>query len=198
VGAIGQERAEARLRAEMAQIDSNLDGPMSVRPRFSDCATRYLMQSQDLRSLEAIRIHVRLLQPYIGHLEPHQVHDGTFAPFIAARIASGACATTINRSLEVVRTILHRAARSYRDDNGVPWLNALPPLITMLPESRRPPYPITWDEQDRLFPMLPAHLARMALFAVNTGLRVVCATATCAGFNGAGRCPCRRLDAASS
>ena len=41
----------------------------------------------------------------------------------------------------------------------------------MLPESRRPPYPITWDEQDRLFPMLPAHLARMALFAVNTGLR---------------------------
>ena len=41
----------------------------------------------------------------------------------------------------------------------------------MLPESRRPPYPITWDEQDRLFPKLPAHLACMALFAVNTGLR---------------------------
>ena len=42
---------------------------------------------------------------------------------------------------------------------------------TMVPESRRPPYPITWDEQDRLFPRLPAHLQRMALFAVNTGLR---------------------------
>ena len=41
----------------------------------------------------------------------------------------------------------------------------------MLPESRRPPYPITWDEQDRLFPRLPAHLQRMVLFAVNTGLR---------------------------
>ena len=41
----------------------------------------------------------------------------------------------------------------------------------MLPESRRSPYPITWDEQDRLFPRLPAHLQRMALFAVNTGLR---------------------------
>ena len=34
-----------------------------------------------------------------------------------------------------------------------------------------PPYPITWNEQDRLFPRLPAHLQRMALFAVNTGLR---------------------------
>jgi len=41
----------------------------------------------------------------------------------------------------------------------------------MLPESPRPPYPITWSEQDRLFPKLPAHLGRMALFAVNTGLR---------------------------
>src|SRR4030095_1609290 len=28
-----------------------------------------------------------------------------------------------------------------------------------------------WDEQDRIFRRLPDHLARMALFAVNTGLR---------------------------
>jgi hypothetical protein len=40
----------------------------------------------------------------------------------------------------------------------------------MLPESRRPPYPITWDEHDCLFARLPAHLQRMALFAVNKGL----------------------------
>ena len=171
VGPTDQAQAEARLRTEMARIDSNLEDAGNARPLFSDCASRYLMQSQDLRSLEAIRIHVRLLLPHIGHLEPRQVHDTTLAPFVASRIEAGACATTINRSLEVVRTILHRAARSYRDDEGVPWLNALPPLITMLPESRRPPYPITWEEQDRLFPTLPPHLARMALFTVNTGLR---------------------------
>jgi integrase len=41
----------------------------------------------------------------------------------------------------------------------------------MLKEARRLPYPITWEEQDRLFPKLPARLARMVLFAVNTGLR---------------------------
>jgi len=44
-------------------------------------------------------------------------------------------------------------------------------LLTILPESRRLPYPITWAEQDRLFRQLPAHLERMALFAVNTGAR---------------------------
>ena len=88
-----------------------------------------------------------------------------------ARLAAGKSATTINRTLEVVRTILNRAARSYRDPDGRAWLDAMPPLITMLLENPRSPYPITWQEQDALFRKLPAHLARMALFAVNTGLR---------------------------
>jgi integrase len=70
-----------------------------------------------------------------------------------------------------VRTILTRAARSYRDDQGRPCLETMPPLITILPESPRTPYPITWEEQDRLFSRLPARLAQMVLFAVNTGLR---------------------------
>jgi len=70
-----------------------------------------------------------------------------------------------------VRTILNRAARSYRDGDGRPWLDAMSPLITMLPENPRLPYPLTWKEQDELFRRLPTHLARMALFAINTGLR---------------------------
>ena len=47
----------------------------------------------------------------------------------------------------------------------------MPPLITMLVENRVCRTPITWNEQDRLFSKLPVHLARMVLFAVNTGLR---------------------------
>jgi integrase len=33
------------------------------------------------------------------------------------------------------------------------------------------PNPLSWDEQTRLFKELPAHVARMALFKVNTGCR---------------------------
>lgn len=171
VGAITQEQAEHRLQVEMQRVDIDLQRASHPRPLFRDCAVRYLAQCKDKRSLEAIRIHVRLLLPHIGLLEPQQVHDATLAPFIEERIAGGASTTTVNRSLEVVRTILTRASRSYRDDDGHPWLEAIPPLITMLRESRRLPYPITWSEQDRLFPRLPEHLQRMVLFAVNTGLR---------------------------
>jgi len=158
-------------RVRLSCIDQALACREASRPTFHDCAQRYLAQSQGLRSLEAVRIHLRMLEFYIGHLEPRHVHDATLAPFVSARIAVGVSATRINRTVELARTILRRAARSYRDEQGKPWLEALPPMITMLPESRKPPYLITGEEQDRLFPKLPGHLARRALFAVNTGLR---------------------------
>ena len=171
VGAVTQEQAEERLQVEIARVQCDLARKAHARPTFTDCAARYVAQSRGKRSIDVIKWHVTLLQSYIGDLEPQQVHDQTLEPFVKARLAAGASATTINRSLEVVRTILNRAARSYRDADGRPWLEALPPLITMLPENPRSPYPITWKEQDTLFRKLPAHLARMALFAVNTGLR---------------------------
>jgi len=171
VGAISQEQAEQRLEVEITRVEDDLARKAHARPTFGDCAARYLAQSRGKRSIDVMKLHVRLLESYVGKFEPQQVHDATLEPFITARLAASASATTINRSLEVVRTILNRAARSYRDADGRPWLDAIPPLISMLPESPRSPYPLTWKEQDQLFHRLPTHLGRMALFAVNTGLR---------------------------
>ena len=171
LGPLSQKDAEHRLDAEITRVGSELEHKAASRPRFANCAARYLTESQHKRSVSLVAWHIRLLLPYLGNLEVNRVHDRTLEPFIADRVATGVTATTINRSLEVVRTILNRAARAYRDDDGRPWLEALPPLITMLPETPRLPYPITWEEQDRLFPKLSARLGRMALFAVNTGLR---------------------------
>jgi integrase len=50
------------------------------------------------------------------------------------------------------------------------WLVS-PPLIEMEQGPTRKPYPLSWEEQDRLFKELPAHLQRMALYKVNTGCR---------------------------
>lgn len=171
LGRVSQEDAETRLRSEMHRVDLDQERIANARPLFKDCATRYLFESRKKRSAEVIAWHVRLLISHLGEIEPHKIHDATLEPFIKARYAEGVSATTINRSLEVVRTILNRSARAYRDKDGRPWLDVVPALITRLPESRRSPHPLTWEEQDRLFPLLPAHLGRMVLFAVNTGLR---------------------------
>ena len=78
---------------------------------------------------------------------------------------------TINRDLAVVRRILNLSARLWRNEKDRPWLNT-PPLIQMLRHpDRREPYPLSIDEERLLFSELDGHLASMALFKVNTGLR---------------------------
>lgn len=73
--------------------------------------------------------------------------------------------------MKVVRHILNLAATEWIDENGLTWLQAAP-KIKLLPEpDLRKPYPLSWDEQERLFKELPVHLGRMALFKVNTGCR---------------------------
>ena len=143
VGAVTQEQAEERLQIEIARVQCDLARKAHARPTFTNCAARYVAQSRGKRSIDVIKWHVTLLQSHVGNLEPRQVHDQTLEPFVRARLADGASATTINRSLEAVRTILNRAARVYRDADDRPWLEGMGPLITMLPETPRQPYPIT-------------------------------------------------------
>jgi len=59
----------------------------------------------------------------------------------------------------------------WRDDTGLTWL-AQAPYIEMLPVTdSKSPYPLDWSEQAELLKELPVHLARMALYKVNSGSR---------------------------
>jgi integrase len=122
------------------------------------------------KSVLGSRGHLKLLDPYIGKLGLAEVHDATLAPFVKMRLQT-VSATTVRRSLEVVRRILNLAARKWREEDGSPWLSTAPPLLSMPKGPVRNPYPLSWEEQTRLFARLPQHLARMALVKVNTGLR---------------------------
>ena len=95
VGAVTQDKAEKRLRTEMARVECDVARKAHARPTFTDCAARYIEQSHGKRSVDIVKWHVSLLQSYIDDLEPQQVHDQTLEPFIKARLAAGASATTI-------------------------------------------------------------------------------------------------------
>ena len=94
VGAVTQEQAEERLQIEIARVQCDLARKAHARPTFTDCAGRYIAQSRGKRSIDVIKWHVTLLQSYIGDLEPQQIHDQTLEPFVQARLAGGASATT--------------------------------------------------------------------------------------------------------
>ncbi len=51
------------------------------------------------------------------------------------------------------------------------WLETAPRIRLFPITDARPPYPLSTEEQTLLFQELPDHLARMAIFKVNTGTR---------------------------
>jgi integrase len=170
-GTSNLKEAELILARRIEQVRQEI--VFGVRPTrtFREAATKYLDDNMHLRTIAEMARHLKKLDPFIGHLPLNQVHLGTLEPFIKARRKQGVKNQTINLSLSVVRRILNLAARLWRDDSGLTWLETAP-LIQMFPlNDARKPYPLSWDEQRELFKALPDHLARMCLYKVNTGCR---------------------------
>ncbi len=165
------EKAEQYLVKRLEEIRAATVYGIRPRRTFRQASTKYLLENQHKRSIGTDAGYLRSLDPFIGDLALPQVHDDTLAKFVNARKAKGTRTKTLNNAMGVVRRILNLAARSWRDEHGLTWLET-PPLITMLAVTDAcASYPLSWDEQRKLFGLLPVHLARMALFKVNTGCR---------------------------
>src|SRR5438105_14499528 len=78
---------------------------------------------------------------------------------------------TINLDLSLVRRILNLAARKWRDEQGLTWLETAPLLSMLKVRDGRSPYPLSWAGPRRLVPKLPEHPAEVCLFLVHSGLR---------------------------
>lgn len=170
-GSTSLEEAERFLAHRTEEIrNANIYGVRPART-FEQAAAKFVLENDHKRSLGDDISRLKTLMPSIGHIALDKLHSGTLQPWLVERKKAGVAAGTINHGLKVVRRILNLAAQEWRDDNGLTWL-ASAPKIRMLPDvEKRQPYPLSWDEQARLFKALPDHLAAMALFAVNTGCR---------------------------
>ncbi|SBW79858.1 integrase [Pseudomonas veronii 1YdBTEX2] len=149
---------------------------------WREAATRFLVEFKDQPSIGLSASHIEQLDPYIGDLPVTHIDDGTLAQFVRDRqkptktaqgkFKPGVSNRTVNIALQRVVRILNLCHRKWRDAEKRPWLESVP-MISMLEEkkSSRKPYPMSWEEQALLFPELPDHLLRMALYKVNTGCR---------------------------
>ncbi len=178
----GQRLCESTGTSELAEAERYLVRRLEtyrqakvygLRPKrtFDDAASRFVDENPHKRSLSVEVTHLKKLMPYIGHLALESIHMGSLQPFVEARRKEGRKARTINYGLQVTRRILNLAADEWMDEHGLTWLH-MAPKIKLLPlDDARKPNPLDWDEQERLFACLPAHLRDMALFAVNVGCR---------------------------
>ncbi len=162
------ERYLARRMEQLRQVKV-----YGVRPArtFQEAAIKYLRENLHKRSIADDAGRLKVIMPYIGAIPLDRLHSGVLAEFIRDRQQQGRTAGTINHALKVVRHILNLAATEWMDEHGLTWLPAAPKIKLLADHNKRRPYPLSWDEQDRLFRELPRHLGNMALFAVNTGCR---------------------------
>ncbi len=137
---------------------------------FREAATKYLNE-ETKSSLSRDADCLVNLDPWIGLFKLDQIHQGTLQPYVQHRRGQGIKSATVSRELAVVRRILTLASRVWRDLDNKPWLTGTPLLRMPNWMDAARPYPLSFDEQRRLINELPEHLADMALFAVNTGVR---------------------------
>jgi len=164
-------QAEEYLAKRIVELrETRLYGARELRS-FRSAATKYLLEYNYKKRIKDDALHLKQLDPFIGVLELKQVHMGSLQEFIAQRRRDGVKTKTLNLALGVVRRILNLAATEWIDRQGKTWLKQAPKIKLFPLRDARPPYPLTREEQALLFQELPDHVARMALFKVNTGLR---------------------------
>ncbi len=162
--------AERFLTHRMEQIrNAEVYG---IRPKriFREAATKYLNESEKA-TLDKDAWCLKRINPFIGDLPIENVHMGTLRPYIEYGRKQGWKNRTINMPMEVVRHILNLAAGEWLDEHGLTWLQSAPKIRLLPRNDAREPYPLSWDEQTKLFAALPEYLRMMCLFNVNTGCR---------------------------
>jgi len=191
VGRGSLAEAEAILEKRKSDIRAlQLHGSRPARP-FIDACEEYCYRNQTLDGIDGIiKMLDRICISYLGAVALKDIHnDHPMVKKLRADLLAGSTPwdpgngqditkprprkrKTVNVYLDLISRILRAAAYSWRDESGNTWLQSAPRFQKEKIElDARQPKPITWDQQDLILGELPAHLQRVALYCVNSGLR---------------------------
>ncbi len=139
---------------------------LGIKPSHSwnEAVVRYLAEMSHKASHSDDKAHLRWVDRFLGGAELKSINRDVVDRILAARQADGVANSTVNRTMEVIRAVLRRAAHEWE------WLDRVP-RVRMLPEPKRRVRWLTREEADRLIAALPEHLAVMVRFSLETGLR---------------------------
>lgn len=139
---------------------------LGIKPRYlwQDAVVRYVRETTYKASRFADCARLRWLDGRLRNVALADINRDLLERLIAEKIQSDVQPATVNRILQLVRAILRKAAHEWE------WIDRVP-AFRFLKEPKRRVRFLTRDEADRLIAALPAHLAAMARFSLETGLR---------------------------
>ena len=139
---------------------------LGARPSHSwnEAVLKYLDETSHKATQADDKAHLRWLDPHLDGVDLASIDRARLDQISENRKAEGVANATVNRTLEVVRAVLRKAAYEWE------WIDKAPRL-RMLPEPKRRIRWITREEAERLLAELPKHLRAVAEFSLETGLR---------------------------
>ena len=176
------ERHLARVMEETRQAQI-----YGVRPArtFEQAAAKFVLENQHKRSLGDDVSRLKGLMPWIGGVALDRIHLGTLSHGSPSGERREQSAGTINHGLQIVRRILNLAAGEWMDEQGLTWLQAAPKIKLLANHDKRQPYPLSWEEQSRLFASCPTTWRRWHCLP-STRDAGMPRSATCVGLGGRG------------
>jgi integrase len=150
-----------KLKAEAWQIKH-----FDIKPRhtWQEAVTRWIKESQHLKSLKSNLSRIRGLHKYLHNKHLNEITKQLINDIIDDKLEEGLSNSTINRYLALISVILNKAVKHWD------WLDSVP-VINLLPEDNARIRWITKSEALRLLNELPEHLRDAAEFTLETGLR---------------------------
>jgi integrase len=175
-----EDKAKAQEFHDRLKADLWDQAKLGHKPRYTwnDAVVRFVADREHSSSLDTVKVHLRWLDSHLDGIELVAIDRGLVDRIagikrsepITVRTKAGLKATsrkvkpsTVNRVLEVLASVLHAAV-------DWEWIDRAP-KVAMLAEPTKRIRWITQDEARRLLAALPSHLADMALFSLETGLR---------------------------
>jgi integrase len=160
------EKAKAReyhdkLKASLWEQDR-----LGVKPKrsWNEAVVRYLAETVHKASQADDKAHLRWVDRFLNGVELTSINRDLLDRILSARKEGGVSNSTVNRTMEVIRAVLRKAANEWE------WFDRVP-KVRMLPQPKRRVRWLTREEADLLIATLPEHLAAMARFSLETGLR---------------------------
>jgi integrase len=138
---------------------------LGTKPRYlwQEAVVRFMKEVGRASSAEE-QSRLRWLDRFLRGKALADINRDMIERIIAAKSAEGSSPGTVNRIVQLVRAVLRRAAYDWE------WLDKAPRVRLLREPKRRVRY-LTRDEAERLLAALPAHMAAMARFSLETGLR---------------------------
>ncbi|UZR30620.1 tyrosine-type recombinase/integrase [Methylococcus mesophilus] len=137
-----------------------------MKPGYSwqQAVLRWLDETKDKASRRDDLVRLKWLDRHLGRLSLQEIDRDVLESIIESKLTEGTRNATVNRHLELVRAVLRKALQDWE------WIDRMP-KVRMLSEPKQRIRFLKEDEAERLLAALPVHLADMARFSLETGLR---------------------------